>query len=113
MEGQRRFSRGRFLRLSAMTAGGVVLAGCNLQEGGNLPGANRGKGGDGSVDLGEIRAPGNSQALERLAEDWKPYDGEPVELSVWMYVQNENALAAYKKARCGFRRGLATLSLSS
>ena len=98
MEWQRRLSRGRFLRLSAMTAGGLVLAGCNLQEGGNLPGENKGKGGDGSVDLDEIRAPGNSQELEKLAENWEPYNGPPVELSIWMYVQDENALAAYKKA---------------
>jgi hypothetical protein len=53
-----------------MTAGGVMLAGCNLQEGGNLPGVNRGKDGDGSVELGEVRAPGNSQELERLAEGY-------------------------------------------
>ena len=62
MEGQRRFSRGRFLRLSAMTAGGVVLARCNLQEGGNLPGANRGKGGNGSVDPGARQQPGAGEA---------------------------------------------------
>ena len=37
MDEQRRFSRGRFLRLSAMTAGGVVLAGCSIDEGGGPP----------------------------------------------------------------------------
>ncbi len=36
--------------------------------------------------------------LEKLAEDWKPYDGEPVEISVWMYPQDERSLKAYKKA---------------
>ena len=87
MEGQRRFSRGRFLRLSAITAGGLVLAGCNLEEGGGPPGS--GNGGGGEVDFSKIQAGGQSQELEKLAEDWKPYDGEPVEISVWMYTPDE------------------------
>src|SRR5919112_6712103 len=49
MELHPRFSRGRFLRLSAMTAGGLVLAGCNLEEGGGPPGAKNGGGGEGGV----------------------------------------------------------------
>ncbi len=97
MEELRRFSRGRFLRLSAMTAGGLVLAGCNLEEGGGPPGAKKGGGGGGDVDFGKIQA-GQSPELEKLAEDWKPYDGEPVEISVWMYTPDERSLNAYKKA---------------
>jgi ABC-type glycerol-3-phosphate transport system substrate-binding protein len=96
MEEHRRFSRGRFLRLSAMSAGGLVLAGCNLEEGGGPPGSGSGGGGD--VDFSKIQAGGQSQELENLAEDWKPYDGEPVEISVWMYTPDENSLQAYKKA---------------
>ena len=53
MEEQRRFSRGRFLRLSAMTAGGLVLAGCNLEEGGGPPGSGNGGGED--VDFSKIQ----------------------------------------------------------
>jgi ABC-type glycerol-3-phosphate transport system substrate-binding protein len=97
MEEQRRFSRGRFLRLSAMTAGGVVLAGCSIDEGGGPPGAKEGGGGGGDVDIGKIQA-GENPELKKLAEDWKPYDGSPVELSVWMYAQDEASLKAYKKA---------------
>jgi multiple sugar transport system substrate-binding protein len=96
MKRPRRLSRGTFLRLSAMTAGGAVLAGCSLEEGGAPPGAK--KGADEEVDFSEIEASGRNQELERLAENWKPYDGPPVELSVWMYPQDERSLAAYKKA---------------
>jgi ABC-type glycerol-3-phosphate transport system substrate-binding protein len=97
MEEQRRFSRGRFLRLSAMMAGGAVLAGCNLEEVGGPPGAKRGGGSGEDVDFGKIQA-GQSPELEKLAEDWKPYDGEPVEISVWMYTPDQRSLNAYKKA---------------
>ncbi len=97
MEERRRFSRGRFLRLSAMMAGGAVLVGCSLEEGGSPPGAKKGGGGGGDVDFGKIQA-GQNPELEKLAEDWKPYDGEPVELSVWMYTPDERSLNAYKKA---------------
>ena len=96
MEEQRRFSRGRFLRLSAMTAGGAVLAGCNIEEGvAGLPA--RGGGGGEDVDVSKIQARTEPE-LEKLAEDWKPYDGEPVEISVWMYTPDEESLNAYKKA---------------
>src|SRR5215203_3317031 len=78
MDEQRRFSRGRFLRLSAMTAGGVVLAGCSIDEGGGPPGAKN-RGGGGEVDLGKLQA-GQNPELKKLAEDWKPYDGPAVEL---------------------------------
>ena len=91
------FSRGHFLRLSAMSVGGAVLAGCNLEEGGGPPGSGQGSGGE-DVDLGEIQASGQNQELEKLAEDWRPYDGEPVEISVWMYTPDEASLNAYKKA---------------
>src|SRR5215211_7950035 len=97
MEEQRRFSRGRFLRLSAMTAGGLVLAGCSLEEGGGPPGAKKGGGSGGDVDLGKIQA-GQNPELKKLAEDWKPYDGSPVDLSVWMYPQDKRSLDAFKKA---------------
>ena len=97
MEDQRRLSRARFLRLSAMTAGGLVLAGCSLEEGGGPPGTKKGGGGGEDVDLGEIQA-GEIPDLEKLAEDWKPYDGEPVEISVWMYTPDQRSLNAYKKA---------------
>lgn len=90
-----RISRKHFLRLSAMTAGGVVLVGCNLEQGGGPPGTQGGQGED--VDLGKIQAEQNPE-LEKLAEDWKPYDGEPVELSVWMYPQDDESLKAYKTA---------------
>src|SRR5829696_7892442 len=96
MDEQRRFSRGRFLRLSAMTAGGVVLAGCSIYEGGGPPGAKN-RGGGGEVDLGKLQA-GQNPELKKLAEDWKPYDGPAVELTVWMYVQDPASLKAYKKA---------------
>ncbi|MGH3147451.1 MAG: ABC transporter substrate-binding protein, partial [Rubrobacter sp.] len=96
MKRQRKFSRGRFLQLSAMTAGGAMLVGCNLEEGGGPPGG--GSGGGEEVDVGKIQASGQSQELEKLAEDWKPYDGEPVEISVWMYTPDEESLNAYKKA---------------
>jgi hypothetical protein len=56
MDERRKFSRGRFLSLSAMTAGGLVLAGCNLEEGGGPPGAKNGGGGEGDVDFGKIQA---------------------------------------------------------
>jgi len=36
--------------------------------------------------------------LQKLAEDWKPYDGPAVELSVWMYALDPDSLKAYKKA---------------
>jgi len=97
MEKQRKFSRGCFLRLSALTAGGVVLAGCNLQEGGSPPGANRG-GDEAAPDFSKIQPAEQNPELEKLAENWKPYDGPPVELSIWMYPQHEKSLEAYKKA---------------
>ena len=97
MKRQRKLSRGGFLRLSAMTAGGAVLAGCNL-EGGGPPGGKSGGSEGEDVDFSKIQAPGQNRELEKLAEDWKPYDGEPVELSVWMYPQDEASLNAYKKA---------------
>jgi hypothetical protein len=96
MEEQRRFSRGRFLCLSAMMAGGAVLAGCNLEEGGGPPGTKKGGGGGEDVDFGKIQA-GESPDLEKLAEDWRPYDGEPVEISVWMYTPDQRSLNAYKR----------------
>jgi ABC-type glycerol-3-phosphate transport system substrate-binding protein len=94
MEEQRRLSRGRFLRLSAMTAGGLVLAGCSIEEGGGGP---PGSGGGEEVDISKIQS-GQNAELEKLAENWRPYDGEPVEISVWMYPQDEESLKAYKKA---------------
>lgn len=97
MEEQRRFSRGRFLRLSAMTTGGLVLAGCSLEEGGGPPGTKKGGGSGGDVDLGKIQASQDPE-LKKLAEDWKPYGGPPVDLSVWMYPQDTKSLNAYKKA---------------
>jgi len=97
MEEQRRFSRGRFLRLSAMMAGGAVLAGCSLEEGGGPPGSGNGGSGGEDVDFGKIQA-GQDPELEKLAEDWKPYDGEPVKISVWMYTPDQRSLNAYKKA---------------
>jgi ABC-type glycerol-3-phosphate transport system substrate-binding protein len=96
MEEQRRLSRGRFLRLSAMTAGGLVLAGCSIEEGSGGPPGSSGGGGE-DVDISKIQA-GQNPELEKLAENWKPYDGEPVEISVWMYPQDEESLKAYKKA---------------
>src|SRR5215207_1195692 len=90
MEEQRRLSRGRFLRLSAMTAGGLVLAGCSIEEGGGGPPGSGGDGGE-DVDISKIQA-GQNAELEKLAEDWKPYDGEPVEISVWMYPQDQESL---------------------
>jgi multiple sugar transport system substrate-binding protein len=97
MEEQLRFSRGRFLRLSAMAAGGVMLAGCSIEEGGGPPGAKKSGGGGEDVDIGNIQA-GVDPELKKLAEDWKPYDGSPVELAVWMYPQDTKSLNAYKKA---------------
>jgi len=91
-----RFSRGHFLRISAMTAGGALLAGCSLEEGGP-PGANQGDD-EAAPDFSKIQASGQNQELEKLAENWKPYDGPPVELSIWMYPQDEGSLKAYKKA---------------
>jgi ABC-type glycerol-3-phosphate transport system substrate-binding protein len=91
-----RISRGHFLRLSAMVAGGAMLAGCNVQEGGGGPPGSGGGGGE-DVDISKIQA-GQNPELEKLAENWKPYDGEPVEISVWMYPQDEESLKAYKKA---------------
>jgi hypothetical protein len=67
MEEQRGFSRGRFLRLSAMTAGGLALAGCNLEQGGGPPGAKRGGSSGEDVDFGKIQA-AQSPELEKLAE---------------------------------------------
>jgi multiple sugar transport system substrate-binding protein len=96
MQRQHRISRGHFLRLSAMMAGGAMLAGCNIEEGSGPPGAKKG-GGDGEVDVGKIQAE-QSPELKKLAENWKPYDGPPVELSVWMYAQDPASLKAYKKA---------------
>lgn len=96
MEKRYRISRGDFLRLSAMAAGGAMLVGCNIEEGGGPPGAKKGEG-DEEVDLGKIKA-GQNPELKKLAENWKPYDGPAVELSVWMYAQDPASLKAYKKA---------------
>ncbi|HJQ28658.1 MAG TPA: extracellular solute-binding protein [Rubrobacter sp.] len=95
MQRQHRISRGHFLRLSAMVAGGAMLAGCSIEEGGGPPGAK--KGGGGEVDISKIQAE-QSPELKKLAENWKPYDGPDVELSIWMYAQDPASLKAYKKA---------------
>ena len=67
MEEQRRLSRGRFLRLSAMTAGGLVLAGCSIEEGSGGPPGSSGGGGE-DVDISKIQA-GQNPELEKLAEN--------------------------------------------
>ena len=69
-----------------------MLAGSSIEEGGGGP---PGSGKD--VDISKIQADQNVE-LEKLAEDWKHYDGEPVEISVWMYPQDQESLTAYKKA---------------
>ena len=77
-----------------MTAGGVLLVGCNLEYGGSPPGAGQAAG---EVDIAALRANQNPE-LEGLAGDWRPYDGPPVEISIWMYPQDERSLEAYKRA---------------
>ena len=69
------FSRGYFLRLSAMTAGGAVLVGCGVEQGGGPPGSKGGGGGE--VDASKLQAEENPE-LENLPQDRERYHPEPV-----------------------------------